>query len=153
MFFRRHLWSVLYSLFLAAFTVYIAMDTFVITRVYEVVPESKNEATSSVTSSLEQSDNDSSATNEDDITVSESAYNDSNIDITITEYREYDTSIYVADVVLSSPEYLKTAFAQNAYGRNVTEKTSEIAETQAPFWQLTAIFTEPRRMAMSCATE
>ena len=28
----------------------------------------------------------------------------------------------------SSPEYLQTAFAQNAYGRNVTEKTSEIAE-------------------------
>ena len=36
--------------------------------------------------------------------------------------------IYVADIVLSSPEYLKTAFAQNSYGKNVTEKTSEIAE-------------------------
>jgi len=33
----------------------------------------------------------------------------------------------VADVQLSSPEYLKSAFAQNAYGKNVTEKTSEIA--------------------------
>lgn len=29
---------------------------------------------------------------------------------------------------MSSSEYLQTAFAQNAYGRNVTEKTSEIAE-------------------------
>ncbi len=43
-------------------------------------------------------------------------------------FREEDTSIYVADIVLSSPEYLKTAFAQNSYGKNVTEKTSEIAE-------------------------
>ena len=33
----------------------------------------------------------------------------------------------MADIVLSSPEYLKTAFAQNSYGKNVTEKTSEIA--------------------------
>lgn len=31
-------------------------------------------------------------------------------------------------IVLSSPEYLQTVFAQNAYGHNVTEKTSEIAE-------------------------
>ena len=30
---------------------------------------------------------------------------------------------------MSSSEYLQTALAQNAYGRNVTEKTSEIAES------------------------
>ena len=57
----------------------------------------------------------------------ETAYQDENISVTITEYREYDTSIYVADILLSSPDYLKTALAQNAYGKNVTEKTSEIA--------------------------
>ena len=46
----------------------------------------------------------------------------------ITQYRVYETEVYVADVQLSSAEYLKTAFAQNAYGRNITQKTSEIAE-------------------------
>jgi len=35
----------------------------------------------------------------------------------------------VADVYVSSVEYLQTAFAQSSYGRNVTEKTSAIAET------------------------
>ena len=30
---------------------------------------------------------------------------------------------------VSSPEYLKTALAQGTYGRNVTQKTSEIAES------------------------
>lgn len=30
MFIRRHWWAIVYSLFLAAFTVYLAMDTFVI---------------------------------------------------------------------------------------------------------------------------
>ena len=56
-------------------------------------------------------------------------YSDDNISITITTYRQNDTTIYVADVQLSSAEYLQTAFAQSAYGRNVTEKTSEIADT------------------------
>lgn len=60
--------------------------------------------------------------------ASENSYEDGKISITLNEYREEDTTIYVADIVLSSPEYLKTAFAQNSYGKNVTEKTSEIAE-------------------------
>lgn len=59
--------------------------------------------------------------------VSETSYEDEAVSIILTEYREEDTTIYVADIQLSSPEYLKTAFAQNSYGKNVTEKTSEIA--------------------------
>lgn len=59
--------------------------------------------------------------------ITENSYSDGNITITISEYREYDTEIYVADVQLSSPEYLKTALANGAFGKNVTAKTSEIA--------------------------
>ena len=130
MFIRRHWWAVLYSIFLISFTVYLAMDTFVITRVYSVVPETDSE-TGSETESTDVLDTEEQNELDDDtaVTVSENSYSDENIQIVITEYREYDTSIYVADVVLSSPEYLQTAFAQNAYGRNVTEKTSEIAES------------------------
>ena len=61
-------------------------------------------------------------------TVSSDSYQDENISITLKSYRENDTTIYVADVNVSSPEYLNTAFAQGSYGRNVTQKTSEIAE-------------------------
>ncbi|MBR1770606.1 MAG: phosphodiester glycosidase family protein [Lachnospiraceae bacterium] len=50
-------------------------------------------------------------------------------EITLTEYREYDTDIYVAQIDTSTPVALRTAFAQGAYGRNVTEKTTEIAES------------------------
>ena len=57
------------------------------------------------------------------------SYSDSNINVTLKEYRQNDTTVYVADVTVSSPEYLKTALAQNAYGKNVTAKTSEIAES------------------------
>lgn len=56
------------------------------------------------------------------------SYRDGNISITLTEYRRYDTDIYVADVQITSVSDLKTAFADSSYGRNITEKTSEIAE-------------------------
>lgn len=105
--------GVLYSLLLTAFTLYLLLDTFVISRVYAVSPpESSPEKT------------DSSAA---DAEVSPNTYSDGNITIAITEYRIHDTTVYAADITLSSPEYLKTAFAQNAYGRNVTAKTSETA--------------------------
>ena len=42
-------------------------------------------------------------------------------------YEVADTAVYVANVELSSIEYLKTAFAYDTYGKNVTAKTSEIA--------------------------
>ncbi len=124
---RQHWWAVLYSFFLIAFTVYLAMDTFIITRVYTVVAETESGGGGSAAAAyMEQN---SETLSDTDFVISETSYSDENIQITITEYREYDTSIYVADIVLSSPEYLQTAFAQNAYGRNVTEKTSEIAES------------------------
>ncbi len=114
MFFKRHRWAIVYSLALLGFTGYLAVDTFAISRVYTVV-ETEQSNTSETSSSS-------------NIVSTKTAYSDDNITISLTEYREYDTSIYVADVQVSSPEYLKTALAQNAYGRNVTEKTSEMAE-------------------------
>lgn len=126
MFIRRHWWAVLYSIFLIGFTAYLVLDTFVITRVYAVVTETETKQEGDTSPYTEQSEETDSNT---ESVVSETSYSDENIRITLTEYREYDTSIYVADIVLSLPEYLQTAFAQNAYGRNVTEKTSGIAES------------------------
>lgn len=126
MYIRRHWWVFFYSIFLTAFTAYLAMDTFVITRVYTVVTESKVE-NESATNTEQKSE--TILVPDTEVMVSETSYLDENIQITLSEYREYDTSIYVAEIVLSSSEYLQTAFAQNIYGRNVTEKTSEIAES------------------------
>ncbi len=56
------------------------------------------------------------------------SYEDENIKVTYTQYTTNGTTIHVADVQLSSAEYLKTAFAQDTYGKNVTEATSSIAE-------------------------
>ncbi|MBR1393518.1 MAG: phosphodiester glycosidase family protein [Ruminococcus sp.] len=55
-------------------------------------------------------------------------YSDDNISVTVSEYNVNDTVVYVADVQLSSAQYLKTAFADDTYGRNVTAPTSDTAE-------------------------
>ncbi len=59
---------------------------------------------------------------------SSDSYEDENVKITYTQYTTNGTTIHVADVRLSSAEYLKTAFADDTYGKNVTEATSSIAE-------------------------
>ena len=60
-------------------------------------------------------------------TVTDSSYKDDNIFINLTETTVKNTQVYVADITVSSSDYLKTAFAQNAFGTNVTAKTSETA--------------------------
>ncbi len=125
MFIRRHWWAVFYSIFLVTFTVYLAMETFVISRVYTVVTEPETQSESDANTELQS---ETILVPDTEIALSATSYLDENIQITLTEYREYDTSIYAADIVLSSSKYLQTALAQNSYGRNVTETTSEIAK-------------------------
>lgn len=153
----RFLFSVLYTVVLLMFTAYVLLDTFVIPRGVTVLPPSSGSASvqrpsgngggsSSVSSDPFASDGEGGQTS--DVTdggeteedgweagskpqepqITDYSYRDENISITITAVREYNTDIYVADVILSSPEYLKTALAKNTYGRNIKEKTSEIAE-------------------------
>lgn len=111
---KNMLWGLLYGLILAAFTLYVLMDSFTIERVLVQVPTEEHTMP---------------PTTPEEIIITDRSYRDGNIAITITEYREHDTAIYVADVVLSSPEYLQTALAKNSYGRNIKEKTSEMAKS------------------------
>lgn len=104
-----------YTVLLCMFTVYVLLDTFVITRVYGDQTSSADSGTSVMTE-------------EEEAVSTGNSYKDENISVTVSEYRENDTDIYVADVQLSSPEYLQTALAQGVYGRNVKEETSTIAE-------------------------
>ena len=60
-------------------------------------------------------------------TVTDSSYKDDNISVNLSETTVNNTQVYVADITLSSSDYLKTAFSQNAYGTNVTAKTSVTA--------------------------
>lgn len=61
-------------------------------------------------------------------TTNDNSYIDDNIQIQIETIRNNDTTVYIADIQVSSADYLKTALAQNTFGTNVTAKTSETAE-------------------------
>ena len=56
-------------------------------------------------------------------------YIDDNLSIKLKEYTVSGTAVHVAEVEADSANYLKTAFAQGSYGRNVTATTSDIAES------------------------
>ena len=115
---KKHIWSIIYGIALAGFTAYILMDTFVISRVYSSVPSNKGTADKSVVSKAEST-----------AVTTDNSYSDGSIKITVTEQRINNTTVYVADVKLASADYLKTAFAEGSYGKNVTAKTSEIAKS------------------------
>ena len=127
-FWKRHGFTLVFSCLLILFTGYALLDTFVIPRGYSsaepiVSGESTKEETPPGTAGAELS-----LYIAEEATEDESSYSDENISVTVTQYRENDTTIYVADVTLSSPEYLKTALAYGTYGKNVKAATSEIAE-------------------------
>lgn len=103
-----------YWLMLLAFTGYVLLDTFIIPRSY-----AKAESGTSST----KVESASTGT----VKKSSKTYSDDNISITVTTYRKYDTNVYVADITLKSAAYLKTAFADDTFGKNITDKTSVIA--------------------------
>ena len=103
--------ELIYSILLIIFTLYVVLDTFVIEKSYQKVEDN----------------NDTISYNTSDSVTTDSTYKDDDISITIKEYYENSTKIYVADVIVSDPSYLKTAFAKSSYGKNITEKTSTIA--------------------------
>ena len=128
----KYVWAVIYSLLLSAFTLYACLDTFVIQRVYEVPDQpvtkytlgAQNETSvGTETSDLTETASSGAADTEGS---GDQGYASDPV-ITVTEYRYNDTNVYVADIVLSSPDQLRTAFARSSYGKNLTEKTSVIA--------------------------
>ncbi len=128
---KKHIWAICFTSALIAFTTFIALDTFVLSAAY-------NENATGMNTSLfsdrteTQSEDVQAPENTDreqtDAVSDENAYKDGNVSITLTEYERYGTKIYVADVALTSAAYLKTAFANDTYGKNVTAKTSVTAE-------------------------
>lgn len=115
-------WVALYCLLLCLFTVYVVLDTFVLTK-----PLTTDVGTPYATEPIE----DEKAGSLLAPVITDSMYRDENILITIAEYRFGKSNVYVADIVLSSPEYIKTAFARDTFGRNIAEETSVIAEANS----------------------
>jgi len=130
---KKYIWGIGYGFILTLFTIYVLLDTFVIVRVYTAVPpQSMGIAGGGIENSGADGTGDGGEESGEPVrttpVITENSYEDGLISVVINEYREYDTDIYVAEVKIASPEYLKTALAKGVYGRNVTEKTSKMAE-------------------------
>ena len=107
--------SVLGLLLTSSFT-YSMLKTFVLSETISTV---SNTGSTSNTAAASQAAKNAQ--------VTDTSYSDGNISVTLTEKTVNETQVYVADITLSSSDYLKTALAQNSYGTNVTAKTSVTA--------------------------
>ncbi len=110
---KKHI-EFLYSIILILFSIYFVLDTLVIKKEYKKVEKT--------TSNIETK-------NINKVIKNDTTYSDDNLTIKLTEYNEYNTKIYVADVQIKDVSLLKTAFANSSYGKNITAKTSEIASS------------------------
>lgn len=104
----------LYIAVLFCFTVYVMLDTFVIQHTYVQVEDKRRTSGSA-------------GNRERKAVITDTTYQDGNISVEIKNYRKYETNIYAADVTLKNASFLRTALAENVFGRNVTETTSQIA--------------------------
>lgn len=132
---RPYRWAAIYSIILAGVFTFTLLDTFVLPK--SIANVSTITAVSSTSTSAEISSSASTASPAETSTeqmfqsgtiVTENSYEDENIKISIETVRKYDSNIYVADIQVSDPSYLKTALANNTYGRNITATTSDMAE-------------------------
>ena len=113
---KAYLYASVFSLLLTISFTYSMLKTFVLSETISTV--SNTSFTSNAVAESQAAKN---------AQVTDTSYSDENISINLTEKTVNETQIYVADVTLSSADYLKTALAQNSYGSNVTAKTSVTA--------------------------
>ena len=102
---------------------YWALDRFVIEHVGIADVDEYEAANSSVTAT---------ATDDGDAVTTDTGYESSDASIAIstvvTGSGDDTVTYYVADVTIGDATVLKSAFAQNSFGENITETTSETAE-------------------------
>ena len=113
---KAYLYASVFGLLLTSFFTYSMLKTFVLAETISTVSNTNSTFNTAVASQAAKN-----------AQVTDTSYLDGNISVNLTEKTVNDTQIYVADVTLSSADYLKTALAQNSYGTNVTATTSVTA--------------------------
>ena len=113
---KPYLYASVLGMFLTSSFTYSMLKTFVLAETISTV---SNTGSTSNTAAASQAAKNAQ--------VTDTSYSDGNISVTLTEKTVNETQVYVADITLSSSDYLKTALAQNSYGTNVIAKTSVTA--------------------------
>ena len=113
---KRYAYASVFGLLLTGSFSYSMLKTFVLAETISTVASTSSSTNTATASQAAKT-----------ATVTDSSYKDDNISINSSETTVNNTQVYVADITVTSSDYLKTAFAQNAFGTNVTAKTSETA--------------------------
>ena len=117
-------YATIFGMLLTGGFTYSMLKTFVISEAIATVSASNTTTSSQNTTTVSSSTAATIATN---VSTTDTSYSDDNIQINLETITTNNTTVYVADIQVSSAEYLKTALAQNTYGTNITAKTSETA--------------------------
>ena len=133
-----YLWAAIYGVFLTGYAVFTLLDTFVLPRDMVYLKDITGE---SVTKEMVMDYGDSKQDTEEmslseiseseetaEPIITDTSYESAGISISITIQREYDTEIYIAEVIIKDISYLRAGLAGGAFGRNVKETTSVMAE-------------------------
>jgi exopolysaccharide biosynthesis protein len=134
---RKNWWPMVFGTVLTLYAAFTLLDAFVLPGDLVTAEDLAHSAAQS--SDAEASDGDTSAESEannentgsadsSDPVVTETSYESENISIQISTLTRCDTQVYVADITLQDASCLRTALADGAFGRNVTDTTSDIAE-------------------------
>jgi exopolysaccharide biosynthesis protein len=132
-------WAALYGMALTLFFAFTLLDAFVIPKaLVKVHLKAAAQATDNGSGAAQAETEDdpqpdaaspqAATPAQTDPVITATSYENGNIHITIETVREYDTTFYVADVVLSDASLLKTALAGDVYGRNIKDTPSDMTE-------------------------
>lgn len=120
---KKIVWLSVFIFLLLSADSYVLLKAFVLPQAEAVIATNQ---VASDTTTVESSNTTETTSSEPVITAT--SYTDENIQIAIDEQVVNDTTVYVVDIQVSDASYLKTALAQNTYGRNIKEATSTIAK-------------------------
>ena len=116
------IYAAVYGALLALFTLYVMLDTFVIEREYEVVGRPE-------ISTVSVAGNENNEKNNIEETAADAENVTGAASVTLSTFREKNTTVYVADIVLDDVGHLMSSFANGVYGRNITATTSSMARS------------------------
>ena len=134
---KRVRWNAILVLVMILSSAFTLLDAFVIPKSYAVVAQDQTgytvidfqDNTAANTIEVVEASETSTQTEEGqaEAIITDHSYIDEHIQISVETVEEDGVVFYVADVQLSDASYLKTAFANNTFGKNITQTTSEMA--------------------------
>jgi exopolysaccharide biosynthesis protein len=138
-------YTVCFSLALILFTTYVFLDVFYLEKLYAVVKDSPANFYDLYSVVTAKPDDSASSAEQDGETYIEpgirlATYVDENIDLTIEQFEGEGGSFFVAEVKLSSVNYLRTALHNGQLGKNITAPTSVIAEDNNALFAISGDF-------------